>query len=108
MSHNTVFYKATTHYSTKSQHIILQSHDALSYKVTTHYSTKSRHVILQSHDTVFYKVTTHYSTKSQHSILQSCPRFAGRVDYEVLMDYIGKYSPLTTGIEDNIQIIQEN
>jgi hypothetical protein len=24
------------------------------------------------------------------------------------MDYIGKYSPLTTGIEDNIQIIQEN
>jgi hypothetical protein len=32
---------------------------------------------------------------------------AGRVDYEVLMDYIGKNSPLTTGIEDNIQIIQE-
>lgn len=31
----------------------------------------------------------------------------GRVDYEVLMDYISKNSPLTTGIEDNIQIIQE-
>lgn len=31
----------------------------------------------------------------------------GRVDYEVLMDYIGKNSPLTTGIEDNIHIIQE-
>lgn len=32
----------------------------------------------------------------------------GRLDYEVLVDYISKYSPLTTGIEDNIQIIQEN
>jgi len=46
--------------------------------------------------------------ESQHIILQSSPCFAGRVDYEVLMEYIGKYSPLTTGIEDNIQIIQEN
>lgn len=32
----------------------------------------------------------------------------GRVDYEVLMEYIAKYSPLTTGIEENIHIIQEN
>lgn len=32
----------------------------------------------------------------------------GRFDYDVLKDYISKYSPLTTGIEDNIQIIQEN
>jgi len=45
--------------------------------------------------------------ESQQSTLQSSPCFVGRVDYEVLMDYIGKYSPLTTGIEDNIQIIQE-
>jgi hypothetical protein len=38
---------------------------------------------------------------------QSTFYFAGRVDYEVLIDYISKNSPVTTGIEDNIQILQE-
>lgn len=31
---------------------------------------------------------------------------SGRVDYDVLMDYIDRNSPITTGIEDNIQIFQ--
>ena len=46
--------------------------------------------------------------ESQHIILQSSPCFAGPEDYKVLINYIGKNSPLTTGIEGNIQIIQEN
>lgn len=33
----------------------------------------------------------------QHSILQTSPIFAGCVDYKVVIDYIGKMSPLTTG-----------
>jgi hypothetical protein len=33
--------------------------------------------------------------------------FAGRVDFEVLMDYISRNSPITTGIEGNIEILQE-
>jgi hypothetical protein len=38
---------------------------------------------------------------------QSTFYFAGLVDYEVLIDYISKNSPITTGIEDNIQILQD-
>ncbi|KAJ4433449.1 hypothetical protein ANN_15752 [Periplaneta americana] len=30
----------------------------------------------------------------------------GRVDYEILLDYFAKNSPVTTGIEDNIQVLQ--
>jgi hypothetical protein len=33
----------------------------------------------------------------QHSILQTSPIFAGCVEYKVVIDYIGKMSPLTTG-----------
>ncbi|XP_021942386.1 apyrase-like isoform X2 [Zootermopsis nevadensis] len=33
--------------------------------------------------------------------------FTGRVDYEVLIDYISKNSPIITGIEENIHITQE-